>query len=663
LVAELAQTDDLFNSCSFEEKYFNGQFIKQIHLEKISNIKVAWDWTKGTSNITIVHTNDIKVTDNVTDDTLKLTLSNGKGSNGLKTTYSCFGLFASVLLTLFLFYGPNNNRYTAVLLVVLVVLGFSSSSMVKSDCNESQINIKIPIEYAQEICVNQERCFPVKCPLSFVSESSTFPANNEVLFSDKFCTLRKPDRWDEWVMHHFKTNLSTERYLLLDNDNDGLVNFIEYYGDVNFFNTTNNTSQRERKSLLWGYDIESIGTDPTDPDTDDDLLLDGFEYANGMATTRADDSNGDADSDGLTNLKEQILGTNPLDPDTDGDGVDDGTEVINNADPKDPSDRGQPPLDQSFAMVKLTIGDQSWSHSERYYIKVGQFKHQAPDYGKIGSGIYRFLPGKYVITIHHIDSIYSTPDYDYTARVTKESGEATIKISDPESILGVHYESTFDFTLGKSATLTVEGTDSCSSYKTCEECNKRGKKANCKWNPFSKSCFATFFASVIPNYCPCTKCLSWYNREKKDTRWLKRLNEQFKCPCRARLINNDAEMKEIDNPSNVAWIPDSACTNPSSSDCTTFHPGAAGCLRSEDHTDDDAGQQCCYDKDGKLLPAGSRGAGTPDRQYGNWKNWYDHFMADVKPFGDCCTFCEFDSYCDFYVDGVRKGDDSHCNFG
>ena len=411
------------------------------------------------------------------------------------------------------------------------------------------------------------------------------------------------------------------------------------------FNMTNDPLQRVTRSLVSLGDIINAGTDPTDPDSDNDLLLDGFEYSNGMSPKHFDDKNADADGDGLTNLKEQILGTAPLNPDTDGDGVDDGFEVATNADPKDPSDRGQPSPDQSFAMVKLTIGDPSGSHSERYYMEVGEFRHQSPDYGKVGSGVYKYLPGTYTITIHHIDSNLFRPDYDYLASVTKESGEATIQVNDPQSILGQHYESSFDFTLGKSATLIVKGTDSCSRSQTCEECNKKEK---CRWKNDVKSCVAS---DGNKPECACKKCLDWYNEEKKDTRWLEKLNEQFKCPC---AVNN--KMKEIDNPSNVKWSEDLGCKK---TDCS-FHPGAAGCLRSDGYTDDNAGQQCCYDSNGKLLRAGSKGAGTPDKEYGGFLNWYDHRVADVYPYYDCCRDCEINSYCDYYIKGVRKGNDSHC---
>jgi len=394
--------------------------------------------------------------------------------------------------------------------------------MLAINLTKSQINMTIPIEYAERICVNQEQCFPIKCSLSFVSKSSTFPANNKVLFTGKFCELRKPDKWDEWVMHYFKTNVSTERYYLLDNDNDGLVNFIEYYGGVNFFNRTNDALRRERRSLLSPDDIGNDGTDPTDPDTDDDLLNDGFEYSNGLSPKRADEKNADPDKDGLTNLKEQILGTDPLNADTDGDGVEDGIEVANKADPKDPRDRGQISLEQSFAMVNLTIGDHSGSHSERYIIRVGEFEHQSPDYGEIGSGVYKYLPGNYSITVHHESTIfvYIGPDYDYTARVEKVSGKAAIEVLDPKGILGKHDESVENYAFGKSATLIVKDIDkpgSCSSFKKCKECNKQ---KNCEWRTRGKSCIIAISHSNKKPPCACENCLSWYTEEVKDIRWL-----------------------------------------------------------------------------------------------------------------------------------------------
>ena len=99
-----------------------------------------------------------------------------------------------------------------------------------------------------------------------------------------------------------------------------------------------------------------------------------------MSPKRADDRNADTDADGLTKIQEQIGETDPLNADTDGDGVNDSDEV---ADPRHFRDKGQELPEQPFAMVILTVRDHSGSHSDRYFIMVGPFKHQSPDCGKV----------------------------------------------------------------------------------------------------------------------------------------------------------------------------------------------------------------------------------------------------------------------------------------
>ncbi len=109
--------------------------------------------------------------------------------------------------------------------------------------------------------------------------------------------------------------------------------------------------------------IDDPGTDPCDDDTDNDTLLDGWEYyfwvighrwtnntvghklgflydTNAVITTNdvlywfdplADNgsANQDIDGDCLSNYQEMMLGTDPLEWDTDGDGLADGWEVEN----------------------------------------------------------------------------------------------------------------------------------------------------------------------------------------------------------------------------------------------------------------------------------------------------------------------------------------------
>jgi uncharacterized protein (DUF1800 family) len=63
-------------------------------------------------------------------------------------------------------------------------------------------------------------------------------------------------------------------------------------------------------------------------DFDNDGMPDAWEAANLLNPTDASDAAADADSDGLSNLKEFLAGTNPRDSDTDHDGVSDGVEVF-----------------------------------------------------------------------------------------------------------------------------------------------------------------------------------------------------------------------------------------------------------------------------------------------------------------------------------------------
>lgn len=79
-----------------------------------------------------------------------------------------------------------------------------------------------------------------------------------------------------------------------------------------------------------------LGTDPYNPDSDDDGLSDGEEFW----IYFTDPLNPDTDFDGLTDGAEaHVYQTDPLNPDTDGGGVYDGHEVIEDGtDPLDPRD-------------------------------------------------------------------------------------------------------------------------------------------------------------------------------------------------------------------------------------------------------------------------------------------------------------------------------------
>ncbi len=69
-----------------------------------------------------------------------------------------------------------------------------------------------------------------------------------------------------------------------------------------------------------------LGTDANNPDSDFDLMWDGWEYDNGL-NPLLDDSLDDPDDDDLTNVGEFLNDANPFVSDTDSDSIPDGLEV------------------------------------------------------------------------------------------------------------------------------------------------------------------------------------------------------------------------------------------------------------------------------------------------------------------------------------------------
>lgn len=190
----------------------------------------------------------------------------------------------------------------------------------------------------------------------------------------------------------------------------------------------------------------------------------------------------DSDNDSLTDEQEYIYGSNPNVIDSDNDGTSDGAEVAQGGSPTDSSDGGKTPSSEDVVKFRLTIGDSSGSHSERYSLKVGSITYPGVGIGEVGTSEIFTLPrGKsYDITIVHTATDYSEevkfPDYDYEAGVEIVEGDEAVYVVDPEGILGVISDDTaLDekgefYASGKSAKLyALKGELSDVSPAVCKE--------------------------------------------------------------------------------------------------------------------------------------------------------------------------------------------------
>ncbi|MFX0112918.1 MAG: M20/M25/M40 family metallo-hydrolase [Candidatus Hodarchaeota archaeon] len=112
----------------------------------------------------------------------------------------------------------------------------------------------------------------------------------------------------------------------LDFDNDSLPDLSELE-----IGTDPTNPDTDRDGLLDGEEVNTYHTDPLKLDTDDDALSDGME----ITDYQTDPLDADSDDDNIDDGDEIIAwGTNPLVADTDHDGLDDGEEImIHNTNP------------------------------------------------------------------------------------------------------------------------------------------------------------------------------------------------------------------------------------------------------------------------------------------------------------------------------------------
>jgi len=116
-----------------------------------------------------------------------------------------------------------------------------------------------------------------------------------------------------------------------DDDGDGLTNQQEAE-----LGTNPQNPDTDNDELSDGDEVNRHGTNPLNPDTDTDELTDGDE---GLRRG-TDPKNPDTDCDGLRDGEEVRLGTDPKNPDTDGDGLNDSDEVRRGTSPLKPDTDG-----------------------------------------------------------------------------------------------------------------------------------------------------------------------------------------------------------------------------------------------------------------------------------------------------------------------------------
>lgn len=289
--------------------------------------------------------------------------------------------------------------------------------------------------------------------------------------------------WDDWELDN-NLNPSNAADGLLDADGDTLANQLEFAFLAQGYDPfgANNAA-----AFPWADDPDCDGlttqvefvtylTNPTQPDTDEDTMDDGWEVSNGLdpklcnilAGPANHHPSDDPDGDGLTNAEEAQLSTNPNDPDTDGDLVNDDVEESQGSNPRDPNDKTPPP--DGTVPVILTFGDHSGSHSEKYRLLLSpvdgdtQVRQRSNNrYGEVQSWVLNLPRGaKYTVTLTHIgtDERYRdqpNPDYDYTLEIPQLAPESgTIRVlNDPDDIGGTHDESEEFFADEKSMELGI----------------------------------------------------------------------------------------------------------------------------------------------------------------------------------------------------------------
>ncbi|MBI3336318.1 S-layer homology domain-containing protein [Candidatus Peregrinibacteria bacterium] len=160
--------------------------------------------------------------------------------------------------------------------------------------------------------------------------------------------------------------------LTFDRDNDGLSN-----GTEESFGTDLMNPDSDDDGILDGSDPFPLDTAFTS-DADEDGIADEWEERYNLTSNRKMDALLDEDGDGLSNVEEFIEGTDPLNPDSDRDGIVDGME----------KDRGSDPAENPcliFTPPRVSFDDTLHHWAETFVLRLHRTKI-LPDHPRIIDG-------------------------------------------------------------------------------------------------------------------------------------------------------------------------------------------------------------------------------------------------------------------------------------